>query len=394
MKQQLGWVLFLAITAAGAIAWARLLFLRRKIWEMTRKTRELSERLEERVRSHDQEKKQILAILESMTEGVVVMDTAGRVTLLNSVLSGILNVSKEETVGRYFWEIFRDPEINKTLQAALKDQVALKKEHTMLLSDSVYQIHISPVFSGKKFLGIAAVFYDLTKIKELEKARSEFVANVSHELKTPLTSIIGFIETLREGAIEDPEHRGKFIQIIDEHSRKLSLLIEDLLLLSKLESGKDRMKKEVVNLGKVLTKISELLKQNLEAKKIELQVQLKPEPFLIYADALLVEQALTNLLDNAIKYNKPHGRIWVSASQNMHGATLRVKDTGVGIPEQELSRVFERFYRVDKSRSRESGGTGLGLSIVKHIIEKHAGIVEVNSAENKGTTFTILLPFG
>ncbi len=390
--QELMPVFFLLITAvtAGVIAWN--LSLRRRLKAVMCHAEGLSAHLEERTKASEQKKKQILAILESMTEGVVVTDTAGRVTLLNSVLSGILGISKEETVGRYFWEIFRDPEINKTMQAALADHAAIKKEHAMLLSDSVYQIQISPVFLRSDFLGVTAVFYDLTKIKELERTRSEFVANVSHELKTPLTSIIGFVETLKEGAIEDPEHRGKFIRIIDEHSQKLHLLIEDLLFLSKLESGKDRLKKEVVDLEKTLEKITTLLKRNLEIKKIELEIALRPKPFLIYADGLLVEQALTNLLDNAIKYNKPGGKISIHATQGMHGAVIRIKDTGIGIPAPDLQRIFERFYRVDKSRSRESGGTGLGLSIVKHIVEKHTGTVEVNSAEDKGTTFTITLP--
>lgn len=380
------------LAALLAAAFYQVVIHRRKITTVIRQSRQLSDLMEERARSSEGEKKRVLAILESLAEGVIVTDKSGQVTLLNTALASLLGVDRVETEGRYFWEIFRDPEINKTLQAALNDQLAVKKEHTMLLSDRSYQIHVSPVFSNQNFIGAAAVFYDLTKIKELERARQEFVANVSHELKTPLTSIIGFVETLKEGAIEDAENRVKFLQIIDEHSHKLRALIEDLLLLSKLESDEDRVKMERLDLEKILRKISNLFEQNLDAKKITLETELRPRPFIILGDGLLIEQALTNLLDNAIKYNRPEGKISVHGTQGPHETTIRVEDSGVGIPASDLPRIFERFYRVEKSRARETGGTGLGLSIVKHIVEKHRGTIEVNSAEDKGTSFTITLP--
>ncbi len=383
----------LALTACAAfIGWARVYFLMRKTKEVELRAHGLSTLLAESAGSSEREKSKVLAILESMTEGVLVTDPSGKVTLLNGVLADLLGLDRKDAVGRYYWEIFRDSEINKTFEAALADCTAVKKEHALLLSDRVCQIQFSPVFLADAFLGVTAVFYDLTKIKELERTRAEFVANVSHELKTPLTSIIGFVETLKEGAIEDPEHRLKFLGIIDEHSQKLRILIEDLLSLSKLESGTGRLKTETVDLERVFSKITNLLKRNLEQKGVRLEIDLEARPFLIHAEPLLIEQALTNLLDNAIKYNKPEGKISVQVSRSAQGTTIRVKDTGIGIPAKDLSRIFERFYRVEKSRSRESGGTGLGLSIVKHIVEKHSGEIEVNSFEDKGTTFTITLP--
>src|SRR3989338_4970642 len=257
----------LAVTAGmGLIAWARVYFLKKKLKETKLHARGLAGQLDESAGSSDREKSKVLAILESMTEGVVVTDTQGKVTLLNGVLADLLGLDQKDAVGRYTWEIFRDPEINKTFETALADGTAVKKEHSLLLSDRVYQIQFSPVYLAEAFLGVTAVFYDLTKLKELERTRAEFVANVSHELKTPLTSIIGFVETLKEGAIEDPEHRLKFLGIIDEHSQKLRALIEDLLVLSKLESGKDKLRLEKIDLEKVLSKIASLLKRNLEQK--------------------------------------------------------------------------------------------------------------------------------
>ena len=392
MKNEiLSWILAV-VSIAGLVAWTRVYFLRKKIKKIERQARDLSQNVAESAGASEREKSKVLAILESMTEGVIVTDTAGKITLLNGVLADLLGLDRRDAFGRYYWEIFRDPEINKTLEVALAEGTAIKKEHELLLSDRIYQIHISPVYLTKAFLGVTAVFYDVTKIKELEKTRAEFVANVSHELKTPLTSIIGFVETLKEGAIEDPGHRLKFLGIIDEHSQKLRALIEDLLSLSKLESGKDRLKTETVDLEKVLMKIENLLKRNLDQKKLKLELNLEARPFLIHADPLLIEQALMNLLDNAIKYNKPDGKISVQVSRSAQGVILRVKDTGIGIPAKDLTRIFERFYRVEKSRSRELGGTGLGLSIVKHIVEKHSGQIEVNSSEDRGTTFTITLP--
>lgn len=343
----------------AAFFWA--LTLRKKVFAVIQKSRQLSELLEERARASEGEKKRVLAILESLAEGVMVTDKTGQVTLLNSALASILGISRVETEGRrYFWEIFRDSEINKTLQAALSEQVAVKKEHTMTLSGHAYHIHISPVFANKNFLGTATVFYDLTKVKELERTRTEFVANVSHELKTPLTSIIGFIETLKEGAIEDAENRVKFLHIIDEHAQKLRLLIEDLLLLSKLESDKDRMKMEEVDLDRVLRKVTQLFQRELDSKKITLETELRPLPFLVVGDALLIEQALTNLLDNAIKYNKPEGKVSVHGSQSPHGTTIRVKDSGSASPPQTCRGFSSAFIGWRKAARVRRAARGSG----------------------------------
>ena len=352
----------------------------------------MSVELKDRVQSADQEKNRILAILESMVEGVLVVDVGQKILMANSALAAAFGLKKEELRGKYFWEVFRDTEINAMIEKSLGSQSSFKKEHAALLTVSVFEIQVSPVFNGEDFLGVAAVFHDVTKLKALEKARTEFVANVSHELKTPLTSIIGFVETLKEGAVEDPKNRLKFLQIIEGHSKKLSYLIEDLLLLSRVESGKEELKKEAVDFGKMLETILGLFERMIKDKDLKVSVKLSPRPFIFSGDSKSLEQAFSNLVDNAIKYNELSGDIAIEASESAEGARIEIRDTGRGIPEADLPRIFERFYRVDKSRSRESGGSGLGLSIVKHIIEGHSGHVEARNTANKGSTFIIHLP--
>jgi len=352
---------------------------------------ENANRLKDRIRLADEGKNRIFAILESMAEGVVVVDTRQKIVLINSMLGRVLEVKKKEVPGRYFWEVFRDPDINDMIGRSLAERISIRREHTLLLMERVFQIQSSPVFSGEELLGAVAVFHDVTQLKELEKVRAEFVANVSHELKTPLTSIIGFIETLKEGAIEDAENRLRFLGIIDEHSKKLHALIDDLLFLSKVESEKKALSKGPIDLGEMIENILELFHTALEMQKIKTRVKLSPVPFVIFGDRVLLERAFSNLIDNAIKYNRPGGEMIIEAFLTPGESKIKFTDTGIGIPESDVPRIFERFYRVDKSRARESGGTGLGLSIAKHIIERHSGRIEVESTLQKGSTFIITL---
>ncbi len=350
------------------------------------------EDLKRRLDDSEGQKNRALAVLESMVEGVMVVDSDQKVLLVNSRMSRMFDLKKEGVEHRHFWEVFRDPRINEMIEKTLKERVSASVEHSILLSDSVFQIQVSPVFGEGGFLGVVAVFHDVTKLKELERTRSEFVANVSHELKTPLTSILGFVETLKEGAIDDPEHRLKFLQIIEEHSKKLNSLIEDLLQISKLESAKEGLRKEPMDFEKLLGKILKILEMPIESKKIEVRLEIHPKPFSILAEPKLIEQAFSNLIDNAVKYNHPGGDIIIKAFYEDGFAVIQVTDTGVGIPEVDRERIFERFYRVDRSRARDSGGTGLGLSIVKHIIERHGGRITARSEAQKGATFIIRLP--
>lgn len=370
------------------IVYRRVLISRRTSSDISKKTADLRTKLE----AADEEAKRVMAIVESMVEGVVVIDNAQRILLINSVLSRAFDLKREDIQGRFFWEVFRDPTINEMIAKGLKDRYASTLEHSILLSNSIFQIQISPVFKASEFLGVTAVFHDVTKLKELERMRSDFVANVSHELKTPLTSIMGSVETLKEGAAQDPGDRSRFLNIIEEHSKNLHHLIEDLLLLSKMESGRENLKREKLDAEKILKKVIETLDLVLNSKKIKVNLDFSEKPFLIFGDPKSMEQVFSNLIDNAVKYNEPGGKIAVRGFYETDTAKIEIEDTGIGIPDSDIPRVFERFYRVDKSRSRESGGTGLGLAIVKHIIERHSGQIQVKSHPQKGSTFTITLP--
>ena len=359
----------------------------------------LASRLEERSQSAVEESNRILAILESMTEGVLVVDTEQKILLVNSALARAFGFEKNSASNRFFWEMFRDPDINEMIQGGLKQRNASKREHEVLLSDSVFEIQVSPVFTRDDFLGVVAVFRDITSLKQFDRLRSEFVANVSHELKTPLTSILGFIETLKEGALDDPEHRLKFLNIIEQQSKKLHAMIEDLLLLSRLESSKEPLRFEPVALSALFNKTAEVFEPLLKENRLRFSAEASPGDLRVMAEAALLEHALSNLVDNAVKYNKKDGRVAVRAFRDADGVRIAVSDTGLGIAPQDLGRIFERFYRADKSRSRESlpagragGGSGLGLSIAKHLVERHGGRIEVESALGQGSTFTILLP--
>jgi two-component system phosphate regulon sensor histidine kinase PhoR len=312
--------------------------------------------------------------------------------LVNPALEKHFGLKRSAAEGSYFWECFRDADINRMFEKGLQARVVAKEEHAVSLSPSVFEIQVSPVFSKGEFLGVVAVFRDITLLKEFERLRTEFVANVSHELKTPLTSILGFVETLKEGGMDDRDNRLKFLQIIEDQSMKLYALIEDLLLLSKMESAAEPLRLEEVSVEKLFDKMKETFSPLLKEKRIQWKTVTPDKPLKIHAEAASLERALSNLIDNALKYNRPDGQVTLEASSRHAEAVLQVGDSGPGISPTDLPRIFERFYRSEKSRSRESGGTGLGLSIAKHIVERHGGRIEVRSAPGRGSVFSIILP--
>ncbi|MGD0745972.1 MAG: ATP-binding protein, partial [Verrucomicrobiota bacterium] len=241
--------------------------------------------------------------------------------------------------------------------------------------------------------GTILVFHDLTRLKQLERTREEFVANVSHELRTPLSLIKGYVETLLDGARDNPEVSERFLKIIERNAQRLDLLIQDLLTISALEAGRVKLNLQAVELRPLVEKVLGDLKPPADSKSITLVNQL-PE-LTATADADRIEQVLANLVDNAIKYGRARGTVTIGGGKTEEGKVeVFVQDDGPGIPPESLDRVFERFYRVDKARSREQGGTGLGLSIVKHIVQNHGGKVWVNSEPGKGATFFFTLPQG
>jgi two-component system phosphate regulon sensor histidine kinase PhoR len=241
-------------------------------------------------------------------------------------------------------------------------------------------------------LGAIAVFHDITRLKRLEKIRQDFVANVSHELRTPLTTIKGYAETLLEGALKE-EVAPQFVQVIKRHTDRLTKIVEDLLMLSKIESREFQLKREVISLPGFVDDVIDFVKEPAEKKKISISRDQIPSSLSVEADRNYLEQVLINLLDNAIKYTPEGGRVMISAiEKDQREIQFSINDTGIGIPKEDIPRIFERFYRVDKGRSQESGGTGLGLSIVKHLVQAHGGSIWVESQIGKGSTFYFTLP--
>jgi two-component system phosphate regulon sensor histidine kinase PhoR len=253
------------------------------------------------------------------------------------------------------------------------------------------EMHAVRFPSQGPLLGTVAVFHDVTEIHQLESMRRDFVANVSHELRTPLTAIRGFAETLRSSEVS-AEQRRQYLDVILRHADRLTALIEDLLELSRIEGGTRDLALEPVDVGALARSLLQDLKPRLEAGRMTAVVQTGPAPTAALTDRRALEQVLLNLLDNAIKYSEPGGRIEIALTSSPDGVRIDVSDTGIGIPEADRARIFERFYRVEKARSRDLGGTGLGLSIVKHLVQALDGEVFVASREGKGTTFTLRLP--
>ncbi len=391
--------------AAGLLIFASGFFLGHRFWR--RKTekslllgsREINRRLKEKNQLAREAHDRILATLGSMAEGVIIVDAQGKTLLINTALLDALGLKKNTATGAYFWEIFRDSEVNEMIEICLKERRVVQKEHSVLLSDKTFEIQASPVFlsenedQGMNFLGAVCVFHDVTRLKELERVRTEFVANVSHELKTPLTSILGYVETLKEGAVEDKQNRMKFLSTVEDHAKSLSELVEDLLLLSSVESDKSVLRIQPADLEKICESVTGYLNFKILEKKIKIEKDISPKPFPVYVDPALFERVLSNLLDNAIKYSPAGGKVVLRARQEAAHVLIEIIDEGIGIQESHIPRIFERFYRVDKSRSRESGGTGLGLSIVKHIVESHGGKIEVISSLQKGSKFSIRLQY-
>jgi two-component system phosphate regulon sensor histidine kinase PhoR len=332
------------------------------------------------------------ALFNSMAEGLLVLDPTGRIQLANRAFTTLFGVTADVR-SRTIMEALRLHEL-----ADLVDSLGTRKEvlgYEMRLSrpnERWLQVNATAIVDADgKRQGTILVFHELTRLKQLERTRKEFVANVSHELRTPLSLIKGYVETLLDGARDDPEISAKFLQTIDRNAERLKLLIEDLLTISELESGRVKLNLQGIPLRGVSEKVLADYKDRAEAKKVKLFDEV-PD-LRIRGDADRLEQVLGNLVDNAIKYGRPEGTVKISArSLNGKEVEVAVQDDGPGIPPEALERVFERFYRVDKARSREQGGTGLGLSIVKHIVQSHGGRVWATSEVGEGASFYFTLP--
>jgi len=331
------------------------------------------------------------AILASMAEGVLAVNKELRVTFCNEFFLRALGRTAPVAENTPLVELVREPELRELLERVLNSGSVLGQRLQLGSAEGrMFEVHLTPVLVPS-YHGAIAVLHDITDLERLERVRKDFVANVSHELRTPLTAIRGYAETLLEGALEDPENNRRFLEIIQAHAIRLNNIASDLLTLSELESGRKPAEPETLDVTAAMQAAMRTIESEARLRDVRL-VWEKKAAAEVRGDRTRLEQALINLLDNAVKFNRPGGEVRLESSLADGKVRIVVADNGIGIPSEDRARIFERFYRVDKARSREMGGTGLGLSIVKHVVERMGGSVIVESQLGKGSTFTVLIP--
>ncbi|WP_164668400.1 two-component system histidine kinase PnpS [Virgibacillus doumboii] len=369
-------------TSGGAVA------------ELNEKINILARNLSEFAIQGKMHEKQLSTVIDNTQSGLVLLDEKGYIHLVNRKFLSTFGGASRDYNGYLYYEVLGNENIHNTVQKAFLYEENVKESFTQFVGlDTKYmEIVGAPIFNERKILkGAVLVFYDITDLKKLELMRKDFVANVSHELKTPITSIKGFAETLLDGAMNDKETLQNFLEIINDESARLQGLIEDLLTLSRLEKDEFKLVKTKVNVNELVDEVLPIMKQSAEQKIISLTADIG-EKLSLHADRERVKQVLINLLANAINYTPENGQVNLMVTDTGDNIHIQVSDTGIGMDEDAIPRVFERFYRVDKARSRNTGGTGLGLAIVKHIVEVHEGDIKVESELNKGSTFHIYIP--
>ena len=352
-------------------------------------------RIQDRVLRQASRNHALSVVMNQMQNGIIAVDGNLKVILVTPVAKKLLGIIGNPE-GQLVSEASKDVRLDDVFNEAMRQggvytnevaaRTAVGRGHRPL------RLYVSPMRNDGQVVGALAMVEDITEIRRLEQVRTDFAANVSHELKTPLTSIRGFVETLENGAIDNPEMAHKFLRIIMLETERLTRLINDILSISKLESGNDEVSIERLRLDKMAYDVADMLSIHAGEKEVTINCHLNKEPVNIMGNSDRVEQMLINLIENAIKYNKPGGSVTVQVFSNGVEANVAISDTGIGIAEENLPRLFERFYRVDKGRSRQMGGTGLGLAIVKHIVRSMNGEIEVHSKLGEGTEFLITLP--
>ena len=353
----------------------------------------LVEELQDKIRLANEEKGKLMTALTSINEGVLILNREERIEFLSPSLAGILSGQYGDFLGKTLLEAFRNVELQKayqgfkTTKTGVSREIALGGVDPVIMSVSLSEVQGLP--DEEKTM---IVFHDVTRLKKLERIRTDFVANVTHEIRTPLTAVIGYLETLQAGALENPEDAKRFIDIMLKQARRLNRLVEDLMTISRIELGEVLLHFEEIVLPEVTENVISLLDARAAAKKIKIQNRLPQNLPQIKADRDRLIQVLVNVLDNAVKFTPDGGLITLDAEEKAENVVLTISDTGIGIPREEIQRLGERFYRVDKTRSRELGGTGLGLSIVKHLMIAHGGRMEIESQMGKGTKVLLFFP--
>jgi two-component system phosphate regulon sensor histidine kinase PhoR len=345
----------------------------------------------------NKERNQLRAILSSMVEGVIAVDRGDRIVHLNEAAANMLHLGGSPVIGTRIWDGIRNPQIIQPLQEVLSDGIPRSAEVLIAgrANDQVLELAAAPLRDGNGNLaGALTVLHDVTELRRLQGIRKDFVANVSHELKTPVTAIGGLVETLIEDPQMDQVQRQHFLERLHAQNDRMIALVRDLLTLSRIETESYGLELDRVDLRAVVQDSLRTLAPQAAQHDLHLATHLPEAPLYVRTNDDAFRQIVDNLIDNAIKYTPGGGSIGVSLAQHDGWAECSIADTGVGIAEEEQERVFERFYRVDKARSREVGGTGLGLSIVKHLARAIGGDVSLRSRPGAGSTFTVRVPSG
>lgn len=363
-----------------------------EIGELAVTLNQMAQDIEDKIREIRTQNQKLAAIFNSMIEGVIVIDRAGHIVSVNPSIEKIFDFSKNDVEGKIFLDAVRNNDIAEVVKSVLGHGKPLSTEITLVYPvRRIFEVNATPIFDNEAVNGCLVVIHDITEMRRLETVRSDFVANVSHELKTPLTSIKGFVETLLEGALDDKKNNRGFLKIIQDHTDRLDRLVDDLLSLSHLESKEIVLQRDDCNLYQLVQGVIPGFGSQFKKKNIEIKNEL-PQGLILRVDKTRIEQVFINLIDNGIKFNKENGFVKICSRELDGKIHISVEDSGIGIPQKDIPRIFERFYRVDKARSRELGGTGLGLSIVRHIVELHGGNVGVESTEGFGSKFWFTLP--
>jgi two-component system phosphate regulon sensor histidine kinase PhoR len=344
------------------------------------------------IRTLTDERNRSSAILGSMVEGVAVVTGDERILYCNWAFEQILELPEGSSQGRTLVEALRQADLIALVRQALPGVEERTGEVEVgTVRRRSFSVTAAPVRAAGAN-GAVLVLHDITELRRLERVRRDFVANVSHEFKTPLTAIQGFAETLLSGALDDKANRKRFVEIIREHARRLARLTDDLLKLSRIEAGRLELEIRPIRVEALVNGCVETARLNAQARGLQIHVDLQENAPAVRGDGAQLGEVLQNLLDNAVQYTPSGGQIEVKARSNGHEVIFTVTDTGIGIPESDLERIFERFYRVDAARSREAGGTGLGLAIARHIVDAHGGRIWVESAVGQGSRFHFSIP--